>query len=754
DAIAAEFAWPILQRFFEKNLYPQFTTWRKDDGWHVRRGELQLGSALPGNGKISWAEVHDQIGWTVFLQEAWGDSTRLAKQFYSSQPDRTASPVASAGETAPDWLVIEISDPLAVRSQLRPRVGAVLTAGGAVVASTRSVAGPGTISAVALQAALTTEAGFELCCACIREAVIGRRFDEPVSLRMRLAERAAQRPLLSPLADVAVLPRRAGPCGSSASRRAALPTAVLPEIQRWHAQPVRTPLPFSTENTAPSRVLYLPDLATGLNTHATARMPSKTSQYDGAFFEDLFHQNSNPWHYDTPYEQTKYDQTLALLPPRRFGRALELACAEGHFTQRLATRVDALLATDISPTALQRAASRCREHANVSFKPLDLVADPLPGTFDLIVCSEVLYFLGTVQNLRHVLAKIARALKPGGCFVTAHAHLVADEPHRPGFDWDLPFGAKKISDVLANMSQLRLVRDLRTPMYRVQVYERQSPLRRWLPRRAPQRALLSQPTELPPHAASHAQWRGGVPQRLQGPPKVKTERLPILMYHHVSPDSVGHLDRYRVTPRQFEEQLQFLAERGYRSVSLEEWRRASVARTPLPGRCVAITFDDGYRNFLEHAWPLLLRYGFTATMFVPTRDIGTSDRWENELANGTPLLSWDQLRKLRNEGLEIGSHSHVHPMLTSLSPTEVAREALLSRTLIDEHLGTGVTSFAYPYGEYDRVVERVIGGCGYTFALTCEERPAELQDRLLALPRIEVRGDCTRGDFADLLPET
>src|SRR5690606_13527395 len=125
DAIAAEFAWPILRRFFEKNLYPNFTAWREDDGWRVRRGKLQLGSALPGNGKISWSDVHDQIGWTAFLQEAWGDTTRLAQEFYTSQPDRGASDVGDR-TPAPDWLVVELSDPLPAGTQPRPRLGAVL----------------------------------------------------------------------------------------------------------------------------------------------------------------------------------------------------------------------------------------------------------------------------------------------------------------------------------------------------------------------------------------------------------------------------------------------------------------------------------------------------------------------------------------------------------------------------------------------------------------------------------------------------
>lgn len=781
DAIAAEYAWPILERFFARSLYPSFHTTKDDAGWSVRRGERTLAAGISGNGTLSWTAAHEHIGWTVFLQEAWGAPDLLDADFYSSAPDRVTPENALRPTSGSDWITVEISEPLHPALLLEPGTMAVLTVGGVPVAQAALASDTNTISAGALRAALNNEAGYELCRACVREGLLGTSFDDATPLRARLAARATARrtgslpgverdgirllpqpAALLPLTTAngeaaALLPRSRGACGTTVSRRALLPRALWQEIAAARSRRNEPVLGPATPAAMPARVIYSPELF-----WRPAKVPaaagadrSDTRLYGAAFFEELFRSGADPWHYETPYEKKKYEQTLELLPQPRFRRGLELACAEGHFTRLLAPRVDRLLATDFSPTALRRAATRCHEHGNIEFAPLDLVRDAFPsGRFDLIVCSEVLYYAGSFANLRRVAAKIANALESGGYLVTAHAHLVADEPHRAGFDWDLPFGAKRIGDTLGRNPHLKLVRELRTPLYRVQVFQRQPRVRKWLSRRPPTRILLPQPTELPPHAAAHAQWRGGVPQRFQPPETARTARLPILMYHRVAPDGPGSMSRYRVTPESFLAQLQWLASQNYRCVSLDEWRRAMQARRPLIGRCVALTFDDGFLDFRDHAWPLLQRFGFSATVFLPTGFIGDQNRWDQHLGATAPLLSWDDIHQLRNEGVEFGSHSVTHPALTSLSPTEIAAEALRSRVSIEEQLGSAVSAFAYPYGDADRIVESLTGACGYTFGLTCEERPSELVDRLTALPRLEVRGDMTLRDFEELVTST
>lgn len=202
-------------------------------------------------------------------------------------------------------------------------------------------------------------------------------------------------------------------------------------------------------------------------------MPYKDGVNGGnrqAHFETLF-EAEDPWNYGSPYEQQKYQRQLDMLPGP-INQALELACAEGHFTVQLAPRVRRLLATDISATALARTQTRCGQHRNITYQLLDFSAEPLPCGMDLILCSEVLYYLSGEAELRQVAAKIAAALRPGGCLVTAHAYVLKDNPAGTGFDWDIVYGAGTIHRVLSQTQGLALERAIETELYRIDRFRR------------------------------------------------------------------------------------------------------------------------------------------------------------------------------------------------------------------------------------------------------------------------------------------
>jgi len=223
-------------------------------------------------------------------------------------------------------------------------------------------------------------------------------------------------------------------------------------------------------------------------------------------FEKLFQGRIDPWNYSSSYEQTKYERTLALIPDG-MKTALEIGCAEGHFTVQLAPHVRTLTACDIADTALERAARRCEALPHVRFIRLDVASDPIPGQLDLIVCSEMLYYVGSVGLLRQVAKKIAHALNRNGYLVMAHMNLLVDDPDRPGFDWQLPFGGRVIGDVFQGIPILRLVKEVRTPLYRIQLFQRISLLQRWLGGRKSESEIIvlnEQSTNLEPAVANHA----------------------------------------------------------------------------------------------------------------------------------------------------------------------------------------------------------------------------------------------------------
>ncbi|HTB70448.1 MAG TPA: polysaccharide deacetylase family protein [Solirubrobacteraceae bacterium] len=211
----------------------------------------------------------------------------------------------------------------------------------------------------------------------------------------------------------------------------------------------------------------------------------------------------------------------------------------------------------------------------------------------------------------------------------------------------------------------------------------------------------------------------------------------ILCYHALSPDWSADL---ATTPERFESQLALLARRGY-----EGMRFTDAVRAPARRRIVAITFDDAYRSVLTLARPILDRFGFPATVFVPTNGVESGgalrwpgiDQWiggphEHEL---TPM-SWEELRSLASAGWEIGSHTASHPHLTRLDDAALADELGRSREVCEERLARPCGSIAYPYGDVDDRVVAATARAGYDVAAAL---PRRLNPRgPLRTPRIGV----------------
>ncbi|MEO6219166.1 MAG: glycosyltransferase [Ginsengibacter sp.] len=227
---------------------------------------------------------------------------------------------------------------------------------------------------------------------------------------------------------------------------------------------------------------------------------------------------------------------------------------------------------------------------------------------------------------------------------------------------------------------------------------------------------------------------------------VVTEKLPILKYHGIALKGEPDI-RYNVTPESFDEQLQYLRNNNYYSVKWDDWINAMFRHTPLPGKAVAITFDDGSLDFYQYAWPLLKKYGFAATVFLSTNYIRPTNSWHKNLNEEIRLMGWPEIMKLQSEGAQFGSHSLSHRSLTALSVEDIVCEAAKSRTILQQKLGMPVKIFAYPYGHTDPVVTHLVGACGYTLALTSQPALSTFADNTLNLPRIEIEGSFNLQDF-------
>jgi peptidoglycan/xylan/chitin deacetylase (PgdA/CDA1 family) len=168
------------------------------------------------------------------------------------------------------------------------------------------------------------------------------------------------------------------------------------------------------------------------------------------------------------------------------------------------------------------------------------------------------------------------------------------------------------------------------------------------------------------------------------------------MYHSVSEavDEKTHPYYQTVTtPSAFAMQMEFLHRHGFSTVNPSEVAKAAGAAPSMRDRTVAITFDDGFQDFQRHAFPTLKRYGFSATVYLPTAYIGETTRE----FKGRECLTWQEVRELHKQGIEFGSHTVTHPQLAALETEAVRYEIDASKQTIEDRLGCPVTSFAYPY---------------------------------------------------------
>ena len=169
--------------------------------------------------------------------------------------------------------------------------------------------------------------------------------------------------------------------------------------------------------------------------------------------------------------------------------------------------------------------------------------------------------------------------------------------------------------------------------------------------------------------------------------------IPVLMYHDVGAVNTP----WSVSPEAFAVQMEYLAREGYRTISLEELQKEVDSPQETSEKRVVITFDDARQGVYQQAWPVLKKYGFTATLFVVPQWIEGRGIPPEEAYSY--FLTWDRLRELRDAGFSLGSHSFSHPNLAVLSPEMVLKELEQAENLLFQRLGLRPLHFAYPYGK-------------------------------------------------------
>lgn len=198
--------------------------------------------------------------------------------------------------------------------------------------------------------------------------------------------------------------------------------------------------------------------------------------------------------------------------------------------------------------------------------------------------------------------------------------------------------------------------------------------------------------------------------------------VPILMYHKVNPDPKTGDMGLRVSPAAFEWEMHYLKDNGYHSVSLGAVVDHFQKGKNLPDKPVVITFDDGYQDNYRYAYPILKKYGFTATIFVVTNTIGGINEFDYKahIQPKNKMLTWNEIKEMNSNGITISAHTLDHVHLTRISKTEAKRQIFESKKILEEKLGGKVQYFSYPYGEYNQAVAEMVKESGYLASTTTQ----------------------------------
>ena len=214
----------------------------------------------------------------------------------------------------------------------------------------------------------------------------------------------------------------------------------------------------------------------------------------------------------------------------------------------------------------------------------------------------------------------------------------------------------------------------------------------------------------------------------------------VLMYHNIgTPPKNAALKSLYVTPDMFRFQMWYLSIAGFRVVALPEI--VSFMHGNGTGkRLVAITFDDGYHDFYEHAFPVLRRHNFPCTVFLVSDLVGTENSWDREGVNTRKkLLDWGEILEIKDHGVTFGSHTKTHPFLSRLSREEIEREVHDSKKTLEGKLDSPVDFFCYPYGDHDQRVVTAVERAGYKGAVTVQRGLVHRQDDPFIIRRSFIR---------------
>lgn len=222
----------------------------------------------------------------------------------------------------------------------------------------------------------------------------------------------------------------------------------------------------------------------------------------------------------------------------------------------------------------------------------------------------------------------------------------------------------------------------------------------------------------------------------------KKYEIPVIMYHRVIRDkSEGGVHGIYVTESQFEKHLKYLKQKGFETITFKDLLNNKYKdRFNRGKKQIILTFDDGYTDNYNYAFPLLKKYGFKCVIYLLSHL--NYNKWDVEVKENPEhkfeLMDMSMIKEMEEYGIEFGGHTKTHPKLATL-PIEIAQEEILtSKKVLEEKLGHALISFAYPYGNLNEDVKKIVKNSGYNFAVATDSGDISFSEDLFQIRRIGI----------------
>lgn len=211
--------------------------------------------------------------------------------------------------------------------------------------------------------------------------------------------------------------------------------------------------------------------------------------------------------------------------------------------------------------------------------------------------------------------------------------------------------------------------------------------------------------------------------------------VPILMYHNINYAKGGSF----VSPENFARQMEYIKKNNYEVITLDKLVESIKNKKRLKKNKVVITFDDGYKDNFEYAYPVLKKFGFPAVIFLITDWIGANK----------DILTWEKIIAMSKNGVSFGAHTKTHSYLGDIIDKKTAAEEIAgSKRAIEQKTGIVVNYFSYPIGGFNSIVEESVIEAGYKGACTTNRGDNVLNNNIYALQRIKITNFDTAKPFS------